>query len=169
MRTRCGRGGCTLAIAGSCLLPLTNSAYVNFWSLSLSILLKILSTRYITDYHPSPFRQYTSRLLETCVVGSDLIGSVLILCMLNHPTDHLVDGVDNFEHLVVGDCPVMVFIVHLKDPWGVKASKVRQYQRRRLQESPPLLLSLACCAPTGHAAGTRGTYIPAFRQGRLVR
>jgi len=50
-----GGDGLTSAIAGSSLQPLTNSAYVNFWSLFLSKALKSLSTRYITDYHPSPF------------------------------------------------------------------------------------------------------------------
>src|SRR5258706_7665196 len=70
--------GLTLAIAGSCLLPVTNSAYVNLSSLFLSIALKILSTRYITTQvllvstHPGygnrpgqigPFRE-CPRLLE---------------------------------------------------------------------------------------------------------
>jgi len=55
-------------------------------------------------------------VLETDLVRSDLFGSVLILCMLNHRTDHLVDRPDNLEHLDVGDCPVLVHIVQIKDP-----------------------------------------------------
>ena len=37
----------TCTIVGSCLLPSTNSSYVSFASLSLSMLRNILSTRYI--------------------------------------------------------------------------------------------------------------------------
>ena len=36
--------------------------------------------------------------------------------MLARRTDHLVEGLDNLEHLVAGDEPVFVDIVYTEDP-----------------------------------------------------
>ena len=57
------------------------------------------------------------------MVRSDLFGSFLVHWKLDRWTDHLVDGPDNLEHLIVGDGPVVVDIVHLEDPWKIKESK----------------------------------------------
>ena len=54
--------------------------------------------------------------MGTALVRSDLFGSVLILFKLDIMTEHLVDDPEKLEHLVVGDYPVVVDIVHLKDP-----------------------------------------------------
>lgn len=49
-------------------------------------------------------------------LGDPLLRGVLVLWQLNHAADHLVDGVHDLEHLVVGDVPVVVDVVELEGP-----------------------------------------------------
>ena len=68
-----------------------------------------------TDCHPKFFSSVRV-LAETDLVRSDLFGSYFAFWKLAHLTDHLVEGLDNLEHLVAGDEPIFVDIVHTEDP-----------------------------------------------------
>jgi len=67
-------------------------------------------------------------VVETCLVRSDLFGSVLVCWKLYGPTNKLVNGPDDLEHLVVGDCPIAVDVIDLEQPWRIMGPKVRQHQ-----------------------------------------
>lgn len=93
----------TWTMVGSCLLPSTNSSYVSLASLSLSIFLNILSTRY-------------TRVLDAGVDDENLVKlclfwGILVCREFHHLPCHPVYGLDDLKHLVVCDGAVFIYIV----------------------------------------------------------
>ncbi len=102
------RGIRTCTIVGSRLLPSTNSSYVSLASLSLSISLKILSTRWNEE---RPQLMTTRLACSARERGTHLLRCVFVHGELHHLTGHLVYRLDDLEHLLIGDVAVSVDVI----------------------------------------------------------